>query len=714
MQKITCFLYLMFFACFAQAQSQEGTHLQVYQLGERGLLLNKGWVYRTGDNITYADSAMSTKNWKSVDPTVNIPDLPKELRSGICWLRLKFSVPKHLQRTAGITLRSAGAIEVYLNGKLIGKRGLIDPVTKDGNNYLDRVNPIELPLIGSGVQVLAIRYANQQSMAWVGGYTLPPFLFARLTNTPQLIRNMSYFQNTDAGASVAIGILTLLALLHLIFLKYNPGQRANLYFACYALLFALFLVGTIISTHAQFMDRQVFTLFLNIFFYIVSVLFAIKALYTLFNFKTYWHLFVLTPLCLFLGLLGAFDEHTDAIPITLVALLLTCVQLALTVSAVYHKRRGALIVATGFLVGLIGVFCYVYIIYTFKSTPELSFIVSTSLAMLGPPLGISFFLGREFALDSQMLQYKLIEVEQLSIRSLKQEQEKQELLASQNEILEQQVQERTHQLSQSLTHLQQTQDQLIQAEKMASLGELTAGIAHEIQNPLNFVNNFAEVSQELIEEMETELKNGDATEAMAIAADIRQNLEKIHHHGQRADFIVKGMLQHTQSSTTKHQPEDINLLVEEYSELAYNGFRVKNNTFLATINKELAVPLPLIPISAQEIGRVLLNIFNNAFYALYEKQKNTDGFIAVLSIHTAIQQTSVEIRISDNGTGIPTAQLDKIMQPFFTTKPTGEGTGLGLSLSYDIVVKGHGGQINVESMPNQGATFVISLPLQSV
>ena len=684
-------------------------------LSKRGTLLSEGWVYHTGDDINYADPTLNDQGWKPVNPTLAVPDLPADMQSGMGWLRLKFKVVPGLKRSAAIMLKQAVAVEIYLNGKLIGKRGTIDAATKNGTNYQDRINPVELPLLDTGVQVLAIRYAHQQNMQFIGRYALPPFFFARFTNTTQLVNSIAFFKNTDLSLSVAMGILVLLGLLHLIFLKYNPEQRANLYFACYAWLFALFLFGSTMSTYSQPMDRQVYTVLLNVALYISSTLFAIKALYSLFRFDTRWHLKALIPLSIVAGVIGLFDEHSDALPVIFVILLLTTVQLVLTVKAVRCKRRGALIVAAGFFVSLIGVFIYMYIIFSFQSTPELPFIFATSLAMLGPPLGISFFLGREFALDSQLLQYKLREVKELSAKSIAQEQEKQELLASQNEILEQQVQERTLQLSQSLSHLQQTQDQLIQAEKMASLGELTAGIAHEIQNPLNFVNNFAEVSQELIDEMQAELQNGEPVEAMAIAADIKQNLEKIYHHGQRANFIVKGMLQHSQISTTKHQPENINLLIEEYSKLAYNGFRAKNNSFTAAVTKKLDTTIPKVQIASQEIGRVLLNIFSNALYALYEQQKKAGaGYLPELKISTTVIAESVEIRITDNGTGIPAQLIDKIMQPFFTTKPTGEGTGLGLSLSYDIVVKGHGGQLHVASEEGKGTTFMMLLPLSQV
>jgi two-component system NtrC family sensor kinase len=267
-------------------------------------------------------------------------------------------------------------------------------------------------------------------------------------------------------------------------------------------------------------------------------------------------------------------------------------------------------------------------------------------------------------------------------------------------------------LEKTVIQLQSTQEQLIQSEKLASLGELTAGIAHEIQNPLNFVNNFSEVSAELVDEMGEELKKGDIEEAMAIAADIKQNLEKIRHHGQRADGIVKSMLQHSRASSGQKEPTAINSLADEYLRLAYHGLRAKDKMFNAEMVTHFAENLPPVNVVPQDVGRVLLNLFTNAFYAVNQR-KQTDGaaYMPIVEVSTSLEKNSVKIVVKDNGTGMPENIKDKIMQPFFTTKPTGQGTGLGLSLSYDIVVKAHGGTINVDSKENDYTAFTITLPL---
>ena len=266
----------------------------------------------------------------------------------------------------------------------------------------------------------------------------------------------------------------------------------------------------------------------------------------------------------------------------------------------------------------------------------------------------------------------------------------------------------------TLFQLKSTQQQLIQSEKMASLGELTAGIAHEIQNPLNFVNNFSDVNTELLDELKAALKNGNIEEALEIADNVQQNEEKINHHGKRADSIVKGMLQHSRAGSNTKEATDINKLADEYLRLAYHGLRAKDKTFNAELVTDFNEKLPLLNIVPQDIGRVMLNLFTNAFYATQQKKKmDGDKYSPVLNLTTSLSGDgkTVNIVVKDNGNGIADAIKDKIMQPFFTTKPTGEGTGLGLSLSYDIMVKGHGGTITVATKEGEFTEFIIQLPV---
>lgn len=290
--------------------------------------------------------------------------------------------------------------------------------------------------------------------------------------------------------------------------------------------------------------------------------------------------------------------------------------------------------------------------------------------------------------------------------------------------LEVQVAERTaaltlqkEELEHALVELKATQEQLIQSEKMASLGELTAGIAHEIQNPLNFVNNFSEVNAELITELEHEVSKGNVGEILLITKDIRENQEKITHHGKRAEAIVKGMLQHSRNSSGQKEPTDINALADEYLRLAYHGLRAKDKTFNAAMKTDFDPSITSVNVIPQDIGRVILNLITNGFYAVTEKKKDgAAGYEPTVTVSTRKLQPAIngaekiEIRVGDNGHGIPKKILEKIFHPFFTTKPTGEGTGLGLSMSYEIITKGHGGELRVENREGEGATFIIQLP----
>jgi signal transduction histidine kinase len=322
----------------------------------------------------------------------------------------------------------------------------------------------------------------------------------------------------------------------------------------------------------------------------------------------------------------------------------------------------------------------------------------------------------------------------------KEEEEQKKMMASLKDQLEVQVQERTAELTRqkeelihTLDELKSTQSQLIQSEKMASLGELTAGIAHEIQNPLNFVNNFSDINKELLAEMKEAISKGDKTDAIQLADDVMMNEEKINHHGKRADAIVKGMLQHSRRSSGIKEPTDINALVDEFLRLAYHGLRAKDKSFNATLNTDFDENIGKVKVMPQEIGRVVLNLITNAFYAITEKKKNlfSAANVSGKEVETDFQEkyeptiwvktfrnaptngrgADVVISIRDNGNGIPQKILDKIFQPFFTTKPTGEGTGLGLSISYDII-KVHDGLLKVETKAGEYTEFKIYLPME--
>jgi signal transduction histidine kinase len=350
--------------------------------------------------------------------------------------------------------------------------------------------------------------------------------------------------------------------------------------------------------------------------------------------------------------------------------------------------------------------------YTGRSQPAVSSWVklwSPLIELISLGLLVLFFSWSLFRRYQQLQK-------QLTQQALEKEIERNQLIAQQKVQLEKTVEERTAELKLSLNEIKATQAQLIQSEKMASLGELTAGIAHEIQNPLNFVNNFSEVNKELIEELKSQKSKLKSEEQDEILNDIDANLEKVLHHGKRADSIVKGMLQHSRASTGVKEPTDINKLADEYLRLSYHGMRAKDKSFNAEFKTEFDESIGKINVVPQDIGRVLLNLFNNAFYAVNEKRKTAgENYQPLVTVATKspspwVERGWGEVIVTDNGKGIPQNIVDKIFQPFFTTKPTGQGTGLGLSLAYDII-KAHGGEIKVETKEGEGSEFIIQLPV---
>ena len=303
-------------------------------------------------------------------------------------------------------------------------------------------------------------------------------------------------------------------------------------------------------------------------------------------------------------------------------------------------------------------------------------------------------------------------------KALRKEEEKRRKIEEENNSLEQLVKERTKEieaqknsLQEALNNLKITQNQLIQSEKLASLGELTAGIAHEIQNPLNFVNNFSEINSELLTELAEELEQGRSEEVALILKDIKENEEKIAYHGKRADAIVKSMLQHSRRTEGSFEATDLNALADEYLRLSYHGLRAKDKSFNANFEVKADPDLPKLEVKPQEIGRVILNLINNAFYAVNQrKSMEGEGYKPEVTVTTRNKPKWVEIEVKDNGIGIPDEVKSKIFQPFFTSKPAGQGTGLGLSLSYDIITAGHGGKLSMQSEEGQGTSFIIQLP----
>lgn len=505
------------------------------------------------------------------------------------------------------------------------------------------------------------------------------------------------------------GAFFLLAVLYLAFYFFYRTQKINLLFSLYALLQSVNFL--LVASHG-YIHKVVYWFPLDLLTNIIQVVdyvILLYAIYRLLEQERGWMYYILLAFVIVCIPVNFFTVTWGWLVYGFAFTTLYNVDITRTaLMAVRKQKKGAWIIAAGGIAYL--VFWLIMTLGYFglygPSASYLLYSIFFDLSFLSIPVAVSIYLGYDFSLTNRSLQQKLSEVERLSY-------EKQQILASQKEVLEQQVAERTAALNKSLAELKAAQAQLIQSEKMSSLGELTAGIAHEIQNPLNFVNNFSETNTELLDEAVIEFRSGNPEEGVTILDDIKENNIKINHHGKRADNIVKSMLEHSRTSKGEKQLTDINVLAEEYLRLAYHGFRAKDKSFAATIETHFDERLGKVSIIPPDIGRVLLNLFNNAFWAVSEKKKQIgEGYEPAVTVRTQKLKDKVEILIRDNGIGIPSHVIDKILQPFFTTKPSGQGTGLGLSLSYDLV-KVHGGELKVESTEGEGARFIILLPIDT-
>ena len=713
------FLYFLV-GCWLLAQAATAAPLPADTIAPRvtrtGLLLGKAWRYHAGDNPAWARPDFDASRWDTLNLVRRIGrDMPPATQTGVYWLRRRFRLSDSLrQQTLVLQCIRMGAVDIYLNGQL-----LTDSTQRArSRGFFLAPGLLEVPRNGPAEQVLAVRFVPRRLALLLGTDRLRP-LTLTLISLPEWQQLERVWAHLETSYWVLATVFLLLALLHYTFYLYNPAQPANRDFARYALCFCL---GSLcVNFQAQSfgeLPSWKWSLAVSVAQFalmFLSGLWMVRAMYRLFDFRP-GRVFV--GLVVSGGLLLLAQELTlispwYLVPYLLFAALMLAEQLRLTGRALRQRRRGARIIAVGYAAGLLVVLLYLGMRVLEVRLPVLSSNLLLLLAILLPALSVSLFLAREFALDAQELQVQLGEVERLSAQTIAQEQDKQALLAAQNETLEQLVAQRTGELQRSLTDLRATQAQLIQREKMASLGELTAGIAHEIQNPLNFVNNFSEVSTELLEELEEEQAKPvrDAGLEAELVGDLKQNLGKITHHGRRAAGIVKGMLEHSRTSAGERAPTDLNQLTDEYLRLAYQGLRAKDKSFNAALETDFAPGLPLVEAVGVDLGRVLLNLFGNAFYAVQKRQQTGEaGYQPTVTVRTNQVGKQVQIHVTDNGTGMPDEVKAKIFQPFFTTKPTGEGTGLGLSLSHDIIAQGHGGTLSVESREGEGTEFVISLP----
>ena len=706
----TLFACLCVFCCYA-AWGQPVTS-DVVQLNQLPVTVTSQWRFYAGDNPAWADTTFNDTGWPQLDPTRPKHFLPQVSNAQLGWFRLTLYVAPALRgKSVALVVNQYGASEIYFNGVLVRTMGRVSANHTVEKTYRAVREPITLQLNNSPRQYIAIRYSFTDGNPVVGFGK--PVIYASFKQVDRAWESFFYEIDFYTTRSWVSGCFMLMGILQLSIYLFNRERKVNLYLSIYAFLQLITLGDGLFIPMLQ--GTTYYTVYLIIFNIAAPLDFVFLTVmaYAFFGYKRSQWGIILILLSIPVVIIQFFGNNAQNEQVLAdYNLLCYLTIIGVSVKALRQKKSGAGLFLAGIIVATI-FFILFNIDYLLPGQPFLLICFELAFAFLTPAIILSVLLAREFGQNVVSLRQKLVEVENLAALSLQQEMEKQQILSYQNEMLEQRVTERTAELNRSFTELKTTQAQLIQAEKMASLGELTAGIAHEIQNPLNFVNNFSEVNAELIDEMEAEIEKGDLDEVKAIAADIRENEKKINMHGKRADAIVKGMLQHSKASTGAKELTDVNALADEYLRLAYHGLRSKDKTFNVELVTNFDKSLPDIKVIPQDIGRVLLNLFNNAFYAVHQKAKTAgEDYKPTVEIRTfAPPSGGWGASVRDNGTGIPDIIKDKIMQPFFTTKPTGEGTGLGLSLSYDIVVKGHGGTIEVNTKEGGFTEFVVTLPL---
>ena len=701
-----CLILLLFClkAWPIQAQSTGESEYFYRIIHSKALKLDSIWEYCPQEDTTNA-------SWQAINTlTLNAPNGKPFPWKGRGWFRKSFTVPFALRnRPLYFQIAQWGASEIFLDGVKLASYGKLGTKRADEHTFI----PFECISFLPNTQTVhhwVVHYSNHHINLPGGPLTFNGF---KLGVSPHPIPYLEGMIQNAMGA-MSISFCLGFGLFFFFVFRFYPQRLASLMAASWLLHFSFVFIPIYLPTLNR--DGE-FIRWCNLTWQIAVG--TVNGTVVLFYYALYYGKFpprswiVVGMNALIVFAICTFPE-TGKYVFFIGSLLQVEIYRMLILG--YKKDRNKFwVLAIGQPLSLLlFLFVIANIFGIFPqnriTTERFIFMIISDLCI---PIMLALQLAWEFGSANRVLQKQVVQVNELMEENLNKEQEKQQILATQNETLERQVTERTEALNHSLETLQATQAQLIQSEKLASLGELTAGIAHEIQNPLNFVNNFSELSVELAEELKEEINKPELDKSLIeeLASDLAFNQEKINHHGQRASSIVKGMLEHSRTSTGIKEPTDINALTDEYLRLAYHGLRAKDSTFNAAMETHFDPDLPKIEVIPQDIGRVLLNLINNAFYAVNEKAKQKiEGYHPKVSVTTKLVENTIEISVKDNGNGIPDAIKDKIFQPFFTTKPTGQGTGLGLSLAYDIVTKGHRGTLTLGQSSN-GTLFEIQLPL---
>ena len=705
-------LFLLFFSAHSVAQNSD--IFRIDNFPTEGVLLNKNWKWHAGDNFDWAKADFDDSAWENIDPTKDLYNLPQIRQSELGWIRLKLWVDSNLvKKSLAINLFQNGANEIYLNNEIITQIGNVNKSPNKEVTFTSNGRPYSLIFHKTGIQCIAIRFSftnknHLNNFAGIGNRFFHATIYEMDSSINSYQERQNIYSILDYGKS---GFFLFMGLLYLFFFFSFKLNAANLYVGVWGIIGSfLFLINknTILPNEfiVLYWHKHVIIICL-----IMMYLCGLNATYSIINLKrgiSFW--FVTLLILLSYPIFLFFYSWGWAYSFIFLNFVLAFEYFRVSNNAIKQGDKRIRFLIVSFYIYVISQTIFILIAFNVILLPKWVSHLTSNIAVLSFPIAYALILAKDFGRVNKQLKEKLVENEKLAAQNIAQEKEKQRILATQNETLEKQVEARTAELKAS-------QNQLIQKEKLASLGELTAGIAHEIQNPLNFVNNFSELSVDLVKDIKDELEKPaqDKEYIDELFDDLSQNQEKINHHGKRASSIVKGMLEHSRASTGVKELTDINKLADEYLRLSYHGLRAKDNSFNADFTTDFDENLPEIEVIPQDIGRVLLNLFNNAFYASLQKVKLdiNSSYKPKVTVTTLQLDNQIIIKVLDNGTGMPESVKAKVFQPFFTTKPTGQGTGLGLSLAYDIMTKGHGGNLEVESTEGVGTTFSIKLPIKA-
>jgi two-component system NtrC family sensor kinase len=660
------------------------------------------WRFKTGDSLEWVDPDYDDSGWRLLNTRTEYDSLIAFDWPGIGWWRIHIVADSATNDWYPLLFlnQQAGATEAFLNGKRVFLSGKPsgDPELERTINR-EEVAPLDLR---PGENVLAVRYSYTQALkiydlfrdGWPPG---PSVVLTEGAHWQFERRPVRRFGTTIF--SWVGGALFMMFLVHLLLFLFNRADRTNLFFALFAGFLLSIPVNNALEIRFPSLPLEGTWLFIIVgALQLTALIMLVAAVHQLF-YRRLLRIFWVLAAAIAVSYVVRFLEWNGDVPIVTIAVGGIMLELLrVTFTAIWKRMEGGRVIGVG-VAAMIG-------LWILAMTGLVPGITAGPMMAMTFPISVSVLLATRAATRNRRLE------------------DQQRLISQHAEHLEEQVEERTTQLKHSLEDLKNTQDQLIQAEKMASLGSLTAGIAHEIKNPLNFINNFAEVNEELAQELKEAIAKGETVDD--ILTDLEQNASVIAEHGKRADSIVRSMMQHARGGTGERETVDINTLVGEYVGLAYHGKRAQLPDFNATIEENYDENVGSLSIVPQDFGRVLLNLLGNAFDAVSQRREKGGGrresvgekteegeYQPQVAVSTVRKNGQIEVRVSDNGPGVPEEIRAKIFEPFFTTKPTGSGTGVGLSLSYDIITQGHGGSLRVESSDQGGAEFVVTLPVDS-